>query len=118
MELKDALREKRIEMNLTQKALAEKLQCSVGTIQQYETGKRTPKGDMLKRLDQYLFQGMMFIEKEPEEKALEKRLQAYYQKLNPGAVFVVAEPEYTEEEIANVRRFAAYLKWSREQKEE
>ena len=42
MGFKDRLREKRVEANLTQAALAEKVSVTARTIQNYELGSRKP----------------------------------------------------------------------------
>ena len=51
MGFKDRLKEKRVEANLTQAALAEKVSVTARTIQNYELGTRKPtKYDIVKKL--------------------------------------------------------------------
>lgn len=55
MEFKDRLREKRLEANLTQAALAEKISVTARTIQNYELGTRKPmKYEIVKKLAEAL----------------------------------------------------------------
>ena len=51
MGFKDRLREKRVEANLTQAALAEKVSVTARTIQNYELGSRKPtKYEVVKKI--------------------------------------------------------------------
>ena len=55
MGFKDRLKEKRVEANLTQAALAEKVSVTARTIQNYELGTRKPtKYDIVKKLAEAL----------------------------------------------------------------
>ena len=55
MGFKDRLKEKRVEANLTQAALAEKISVTARTIQNYELGTRKPtKYDIVKKLAEAL----------------------------------------------------------------
>ena len=55
MGFKDRLREKRVEANLTQAALAEKVSVTARTIQNYELGSRKPtKYEVVKKIAEAL----------------------------------------------------------------
>ena len=58
MSFKDRLREKRLEANLTQVQLAEKVSVSARTIQNYESGTRKPtKYDVVEKIAASIFLG-------------------------------------------------------------
>ena len=71
MSFKDRLREKRLEANLTQVQLAEKVSVSARTIQNYESGTRKPtKYDVVEKIaaafgntppDFFVERGMLFF---------------------------------------------------------
>lgn len=105
--LGELLRELRKDHGMTQADLAEKLALSPLTISAYECGRSSPDDDVKIKIAQIFdvsLDYLLGLIREPLP--YERRQNAVY-----------CPPDFTEEEVENVRRYVAFLEYSKEVKQ-
>ena len=96
------IKEARKEKGLTQKELGEKLGVSYQMIAQYESGRRKPKIETLKRISAVLGVGLEDFMTDSEISLFESLSNLY---LNAGNLIVEESLKYTPEETALIMKF-------------
>lgn len=92
MEIKDKIRIRRLQKNLTQKQLSDLTGISISSIEKYETGRRIPKREAMQKIDKVLGFSNIVI----------KQMLFYFSKLNrPGQDRVIRYAE----KLSNVDKF-------------
>ena len=105
--LGDILRELRKDHGMTQADLAEKLSLSPLTISAYECGRSSPDDDIKVKIAQLFDVSLDYL------LGLIREPLPYERKKN--AIF--CPPDFTAEEIENVRRYVAFLQYNKETKQ-
>lgn len=85
MQIGELIKKKRLEQNLTQSDLAEMVHISQGTLAQYETGRRVPKVDTVKRFAAAL--DIPWTDLYPDEQIASVMAEAINDSLKSGAKF-------------------------------